>query len=477
MNETAMALGDRDFRQLIDGHLIQGAPALNVIDPATEEIVGKAPVASLADFEAATSAAKRAFPLWRQQSWRERSQLLMRLADILESNASDLATILTFEQGRPFQQARLEVQMAAGFVRTVAALTLPTTLIADDTDRLVLMEHDPLGIVAAITPWNGPIALAAVKLANALLAGNCVLLKPSPFTPLATLWLGRLIKDLFPPGVLNILSGDAELGGWMTSDPGIAKVTFTGSTPTGMKIAAAAASTLKRLTLELGGNDAAIVLGDVDVAATASAIAARAFANAGQFCAGIKRLYIDRSIFPTFCDALTAEVRAIRVGGGFEPDVDMGPVQNRPQLERVTDLLDDALRTGRALVGGRRLDRCGYFLSPAIVIDVAEGVRLVDEEQFGPVLPVMSFATEEEALTRANASRFGLGGSIWSRDIERAMALAKRLEVGTSWVNQHGILHAGIPLPFAKESGLGIDYGAVGLAEFTQAHVINVRRT
>lgn len=470
-----MTLLGRQFGQLVDNALVGENVSLQVIDPATEQVIGVAPSATFAEFDRAATAATKIFPVWKATSWQHRRELVQVLADILEANAAELAMILTFEQGRPILQAEMEVRMAAAFVRTVAAMELKSITIADEPGRRVTMCNDPLGVVAAITPWNGPIALASVKLANALLAGNCVILKPSPFTPLATLSLGALLQTLFPAGVLNILSGGAELGSWMTTDPRIAKITFTGSTLTGKQIAAAAAPTLKRLTLELGGNDAAIVLDDVDPGEAAAAIADRAFANAGQFCAGIKRVYVASKIYDSFCQAMAAKVSAIRVGNGFDDGIEMGPVQNRPQLARVMDLLEDALRRGRAIAGGRRLEGPGYFVEPTVIVDVAEGVRLVDEEQFGPVLPVMAFATEDEAIDRANRGPYGLGGSVWSAHTGRAVDICKRLEVGTSWVNQHGMLHAGTPLPFAKDSGFGIDYGVVGLAEFTQRHVINVK--
>jgi acyl-CoA reductase-like NAD-dependent aldehyde dehydrogenase len=331
----------------------------------------------------------------------------------------------------------------------------------------------PLGVVAAIIPWNYPLAIIGSKVPPALLAGNTVVLKPAPTTPLATLKLGEAIADLLPAGVLNIVTGADDLGDALTAHPAVAKITFTGSTATGRKVMANAASSIKRVTLELGGNDAAIVLGDVDIEAAARAIFDAAFANSGQLCCAIKRLYVHDSIHDRLCEALATLARAAVVGDGMAPDTELGPLQNRRQFERVTSLLADASAHGTVMAGGETSEK-GFFMRPAIVRDIADGARLVEEEQFGPLLPVLSFRDEDDALARANASPYGLSGSVWSADTARAAALAARLDVGTAWVNMHADATSIVPGTGAKQSGLGIELGEEGLLEFTQFQAISI---
>lgn len=462
---------------LIDGEVVPGRRFEAIVDPATEQPFDMAPVAGREEFQRAVTAACTAAPGWAAAGWATRRAALLRFAESLEEHAHELSFLQTREQGRPRHTAEAEIAGTAGFVRTIAGVDWPVRTIAEDAGRLVRMHYRPLGVVAAIAPWNGPISLAAVKIANALLAGNTLILKPSPFTPLTTLELAGRIRSLFPRGVLNVLGGGAELGEWMTTDPRIAKVSFTGSTATGKRIAAAAAPTLKRMTLELGGNDAAIILEDADLEHAAEGICAKAFANCGQFCAGVKRAYVHEAVTERFVEALVRHARAIRVGEGLDPQSMMGPLQNRMQFEKVLAMLEEARAAGaRVMTGGIRMNRPGYFLPPTVVVDALEGMRLVDEEQFGPVLPVLRYQSVDEAIRRANDGPYGLGGSIWTSDTARGEQLALRLDVGTSWINQHGALHSGIPLPFARESGIGIDYGPDGVLEFMQRHVVNAKR-
>jgi acyl-CoA reductase-like NAD-dependent aldehyde dehydrogenase len=333
-------------------------------------------------------------------------------------------------------------------------------------------------VVGIITPWNAPINLAAGPLASALYTGNTVVLKPSPYTPLCTLKMGELAKDIFPPGVVNVLAGGDELGQWMAEHALIDKISFTGSVATGKKVMAAAAGNLKRLTLELGGNDAAIVLDDVDPKTIAPKLFFASFVNSGQVCMAIKRIYAHESIYEPLCAALVDEANQAKVGSGLEPDTQLGPIQNKEQYDRVVGILEDTRRRGARILAGGVVPRGpGYFFPPTIVADIDDNSRLVREEQFGPIVPVLKFKDIEDALRRANDTRYGLSGSVWSRDPERAAAIAARLEVGTAWVNQHRATAATVPFGGAKESGVGRQYSILGLKANLEPRVVSVLKT
>jgi acyl-CoA reductase-like NAD-dependent aldehyde dehydrogenase len=318
--------------------------------------------------------------------------------------------------------------------------------------------------------------LLGFKFAPALIAGNTLIVKPAPTTPLATLRLGELIKDVVPPGVVNIIADANDLGPAITAHPNIRKVSFTGSSATGARVMAGAAETLKRITLEMGGNDAGLVLGDIDPKELAPKLFRAAFGNCGQICIAMKRLYAHEDIYDELCDELATIAKATSVGPGVENQFDLGPLQNAAQFEKVLEMIDDARDKGTIIAGGAAPERPGFFIEPTIVRDIEEGARLVDEEQFGPALPVIKFSDPTDAIGRINRSAEGLGGSVWSKDTEKAMELAKRLEAGTVWVNKHGELDPGIPFGGAKRSGIGTELGRRGLEEFTQLKVINMAR-
>ena len=402
------------------------------------------------------------------------------MAAALAQHRDELAWLLVREQGKPLSRARGEADLAAHFVRTIAEQA-PAALagrpLALGEGQSAQIEWEPLGVTAAIAPWNAPLALGFVKIATALAAGNSVVIKPSPNTPLATSRAIEVVTPRLPPGVLERVIGGAEVGAALVAHPLVRKVSFTGSTATGKRILQATAPQLKRLTLELGGNDAALVLDDVDPAQVAAPIAAAAFGNSGQFCAAVKRVYVARAIYAAFVAALVAAARSLTAGPGLDPDSDLGPVQNATQFARLRELWSSvAAHGGRALCGGPRSGP-GFFFDPAVVVDVAEGCPLVDEEQFGPVVPVMPVDSTAEAIARANATPYGLGASVWSGDGELARSVAAQLQAGTTWINQHGRFDAAVPMPMIKESGLGIDYAEFGLREQTQLHAIVTPRS
>ena len=464
------------FKLLIDGRLEDGDATMEVLNPATEESVATCPRASKAQLDKAVAAAKAAFPAWRDTPIAERRAALVAMADIIQANAPELARLLTQEQGKPIEAATGEVYGASAFFRYFSTLDLPIKVLDDGPGRKVEVRRRALGVVGAIVPWNFPMILMAFKVPAALLAGNTVVLKPAATTPLSTLRFAELVKDMVPAGVLNVIADANDLGGALTAHPDVNKISFTGSTETGKKVMAGAADALKRITLELGGNDAAIVLGDVNPEATAGKIFSAAFQNSGQVCIAVKRAYVHESIYDAVCDELARLADAAVVGEGLQQGVQMGPLQNKMQYEKVLGVIEDARKTGKIIAGGLAPEGKGYFIRPTIVRDITDGTRLVDEEQFGPVLPVIKIRDGEDALARANASLYGLGGSIWSDDLDVAYDLAGRMESGTVWINKHAELDPGIPFGGAKTSGIGSELGEAGLAEFTQMQVINMAR-
>ena len=464
------------YQLLINGQLEDGDTTMDVVNPATEEVFAQAPRASKAQLDRAVAAAKAAFPAWSATPIAERKAALLACADAIQANLQELARTLTQEQGKPIGDAMGEVFGAAAFFRYFTSLDLPVQVIEDSPTKLVEAHRKPLGVIGAIVPWNFPLILMSFKVPAALLAGNTMVLKPAPTTPLATLRLTALIKDCLPPGALNVIADTGDLGAEMTSHPDIRKISFTGSTETGKRVMAGAAEALKRITLELGGNDAGIVLGDNDPKTVAPALFQSAFQNSGQVCIAMKRVYVHDSIYDAVCDELAALAKAAVVGDGLEQGVKIGPLQNKVQYEKVLGLIDSARHDGKIIAGGDTPDRKGYFINPTIVRDISDGSRLVDEEQFGPVLPVLRFEDPLDAVARANASPYALGGSVWSKDLELAKDLAMRMDSGTIWINKHAELAPNIPFGGAKMSGLGTELGQHGLEEFTQLSVINMAR-
>jgi len=465
-----------DYKMLIGGRLVEGDHQLDVVNPATEEVFATVARASERQADEAIEAAATAFPGWAETPMADRQAKVSELADAIVANADKLARALTQEQGKPLAEAQGEIAWAEGYLRHYATLEIAERTIQDDASGLIQVRRKPLGVVAGIIAWNFPLLVACWKIGPAVIAGNTILLKPAPTTPVTALMLGELCRDIFPAGVVNIITDANDLGGYLTADPRIAKVGFTGSTATGKKIMASAADGLKRLTLELGGNDPGIVLDDVDVRATAQGIFNAAFLNCGQVCLAIKRAYVHDSIYDAMCDELARLAEAAVVDDGLAQGAQIGPIQNKAQYEKVKAFLDRARTDGTIIAGGEIIDRAGYFLRPTIVRDVTDGDQIVDEEQFGPILPVIRFSDIDDVVARANASPYGLGASVWSRDVDRAVAVADRIESGSVWVNQHIAIGPHIPMAGVKSSGLGVEQSEEGLAEYTQLSVINVAR-
>lgn len=430
-----------------------------VLDPATGESFDDAPDQHPDELDAVVERAHEAWYGWRADP-AARTGALLAAADAVEAAGAGLAPLLTREQGKPLAESCAEIARTAARLRYFAELYLEPQPIADGRPMRSMVHWRPVGPVAAIVPWNFPLQLAAAKFAPALAAGNTVVLKPSPFTPLATRMLGSVIAAALPEGVLTIVTGREPLGARLVSHPGIRHVTFTGSIPTGRAVARNAAASLARVTLELGGNDAAILLEDVDVERIAARLFWAAFRNCGQVCMAVKRVYAPARLYSRVVDALTHYAKTVVVGAGLDPGSQLGPVNNAPQLARVERYCAQALAAGaRAVAGGHRLDGPGYFFAPTILADVPPDDPVVTQEQFGPLLPVLPYTSIDDAVDAANDTGFGLGGSVWGTDLDRAEAVADRLECGTAWINHHAELSLAQPFAGIKQSGVGVAGG------------------
>jgi acyl-CoA reductase-like NAD-dependent aldehyde dehydrogenase len=465
-----------DFTMTIAGKSETSKETFPVLNPANGQLIAQAPECPPELLDAAVTSANEAREPWLADP-ALRSSALLEIAARVEGNLEELAALITEEQGKPLHEAKEELEGAAGDLRYYAGLYLPVDTVADTDELVVQVLRRPMGVIAAITPWNFPLGTAMSKLAPALAAGCTVVLKPSPYTPLSSLRFGQLVADALPPGVLNIVSGSDSLGSLMTGHPLVRMISFTGSVATGKAIAATAATDLKRVLLELGGNDPAIVLDDADVDAAADGLFANAFANCGQICVAIKRVYAPKALYGQLVDALADRARASRLGDGRDSGTDIGPLCNPVQRDRIKELVGDALQSGiRVAVGGSVTDGPGYFYEPTILAGLNGSERIVVEEQFGPALPIIEYSDIEEAIAQANDSNYGLGASVWTADPERGRTLAPRVESGTVWVNTHQSGISGQPFGGLKWSGIGVEGGPWGMLAYTELQAIHANR-
>jgi len=448
-----------------------------ILDPATGEAVGQAPVHTAEDLEAAIAAATAAQPAWAGLGHDARSAALLRAADAVERSAEELARLLSREQGKPLNgpNARFEVGACAAWLRVAATTPLDPETVVDDGETRAELHYRPIGVVGAIGPWNWPMMITVWQLAPALRMGNAVVIKPSEYTPLSVLALAKVLNEELPEGLLSVVSGGRDVGEALAGHPAIGKIMFTGSTATGKAIIKSSADTVKRLTLELGGNDAGIVLPDADPQAIAEGLFWGAFINTGQTCAALKRLYVHTDIYDAVCEALTTVAAAMPMGNGLDEANVLGPLQNRQQYDIVAKLVDAARGSGaRVLLGGNpENDQPGNFYPATLIADIANDNPLVAEEQFGPALPIIRYSTVDEAVAMANAFDVGLGASVWSADLPAAREVAARLEAGTVWINKHGAVDPRIPFGGAKQSGYGLEFGVEGLKALGVPQVIN----
>ncbi|QIB64965.1 aldehyde dehydrogenase family protein [Kineobactrum salinum] len=464
-----------DYYAFIAGKKVTADKKLPVVNPATEELLGTFPECTQAQLEEAVSSARKAFVLWSETDGEVRVKALHRMADLIEANAGELARLLTLEQGKPLKGrgSEFEVQGCVTWLRATAGMSLPVKILEDSDQRQAFLYRKPVGVVASITPWNWPLLIAVWHLAPAIRVGCTVVVKPASNTPLSTLRMVEIFNEALPAGVLNVVTGD--VGRKLPGHPGIDKVVFTGSTPVGRKVMREAAAGLKRLTLELGGNDAGIMLPDTNINRVIEGVFWGAFINGGQTCGALKRLYVHESQYEEVCRALTEIATGMPMGDGLDDNNLFGPVQNQVQFNYVRELVDEARERGaRVLCGGEARDGKGFFYPLTLLADVTDEMRIVKEEQFGPALPIIKYSEVDEAVARANDSEMGLGGSVWSGNIEQAKIVASRLECGTVWINSHGSVAPHVPFGGVKSSGIGVEFGIEGLEEYTVIQSMHV---
>ncbi|KAH8669117.1 putative aldehyde dehydrogenase [Xylariales sp. PMI_506] len=467
-----------NFRNTINGELKSTQETRHGVNPATGTANEPVPVSTSEDVDLAVAAAQDAFKSWGKTPFAERRERMLQFVESIEAHRDGFAKLLTKEQGKPIAFAHMEITSGLNWVKAFCALDLDDEVLRESDEHIILKRYTPIGASVGIVPWNYPLSLTLAKLAPAVLAGNPMIIKPSPFTPYCALKLGELAQQFFPAAVVQVLSGDDNLGPWLTAHPGPEKISFTGSTVTGKKVMEAAAKTMKRVTLELGGNDPAIVCKDVDVEATAQKVAFFSFLNSGQICLAIKRIYVHESIHEQFRDAMVKYVQTLKIGEGHEEGVFMGPIQNATQYERVKGFFADVEWDNlHVAVGGKNDEyNAGFFINPTIIDKPADDSRIVIEEPFGPIVPLLTWSDESDVIMRANSTRMGLGASVWSRDLDQAGRIARQLDAGTVWVNSHFELDPGVPYGGHKESGMGAELGRDGLLAFCNTQVLYLKK-
>jgi acyl-CoA reductase-like NAD-dependent aldehyde dehydrogenase len=478
MNNVALnTTPETGWDMTIGAAAVPGSRFIPVFDPVTGKPFAQAPDATVAETDQAIEAAAAAFPAWAALPWAARAEKIRAFGLAIREENSTLARLLCREQGKPLEKAVSEIGAGLAYLNAYCDMVLEPAVLKETATQRIEQHHRPLGVVGAITAWNYPLLLAIWKIAPALVAGNTVVVKPAPSTPLATLALGRIAARVLPPGVVNVVSGATESGERLTSHPAVRKITFTGSTETGKRIMANASARLKRLTLELGGNDAGIILEDADPRAMAADIFWAKFSNCGQVCAALKRLYVHRSIFAPLCDALADFAAGVKIGPGLAAGVQIGPMQNFAQRDRMAATVAAAVKAGARIIYQSEIPSGeGYFFPITLLADVPEDAEVVRGETFGPVLAIMPYDDIEDAIARANDTEYGLGVSVWSPDVARATAIAERLEAGSVWVNQHPSMDPNVPFGGIKSSGLGVEGGLRGLEEFTHLQIVNVKK-
>jgi succinate-semialdehyde dehydrogenase/glutarate-semialdehyde dehydrogenase len=452
-----------------------------VVNPATDEVVGVVPTGGAYEAKWAADAAHKAFKMWSKKTSEERYHLLMKWHQLIEENKYEIAKIMTAEQGKPLKEALGEVAYANGFISWYAEegkRIYGETIPASQTNKRILVRKEPVGVIAAITPWNFPAAMITRKVAPALAAGCTAVVKPATQTPLTALKLAELAhKAGLPDGVLNIVTGrSAEIGEEWLKDPRITKITFTGSTEVGKALMKGAAETVKRVSLELGGNAPFIVMDDADLSKAAVGLVQSKFRNAGQTCICTNRVYVQESVAAEFVELLKKEIEKLKVGNGMEEGIDIGPLIDEAALTKVNSLVDDAIRKGGEIVysGDKPNTENGYYYAPIILTNISDDMACMKDEIFGPLAPISTFKTEQEVIERANRSNYGLAAYVYTENLSRSFKITEELEYGIIGLND--AMPSAVQVPFGgyKESGLGREGGHYGMEEFLEVKYISI---
>ncbi|KAI1141356.1 aldehyde dehydrogenase [Hypoxylon sp. FL0543] len=476
------ALGFDTFHNIIDGKISDTVETRHTVNPSTLEKNPETPVSTLEDVNRAVEVAKRAAKPWAKVPWADRKKAVEAFAAAIEAHSDEFARLVVKEQGKTFPKAQGEVFIGVQQIRDFIELgAIPEEVCEKSEGHKIYTRYAPIGVVGAIIPWNFPVAVACGKIAPALLTGNALILKPSPVTPYCGLKLAELAQRFFPPGVFQCLSGNDELGPWLTEHPGIGKITFMGPIAAGKKVMESCSRTLKRVVLELGGNDAAVLCPDFDPASL-PLIAGLCFENAGQICVAIKRLYVHEDVYDSVLASIVEIVKNLKVGDGFEEGVTTPPIGNRAHFERIKDLLADIEKSQLKIAVGSTKpfegagETTGFFVAPTVVDNPPDDSRIVAEEQFAPIIPILKWKDEEDVIRRVNDTPFGLGASVWTRDLEKGERISNQFESGNVWVNTHAEIGAKNPWGGVKESGLGIQSGVEGLKTYCDLQTVTVRK-
>ncbi len=458
-------------------------PELIVKNPAIMEVIETLPIPESSEINLMIDNSQKAFKEWKVFSLAQRQETLTKIADAIDSRKDELSKLLTTEQGKPLHESVREIGSIISVFRLYATMSIDSEIILDNKTAManevsqITVDQEPYGVCGLILPWNYPIGLLGWKLAPCLLAGNSAIIKPSEFAPLAVIKCIEIISSLLPKNLVQALPGGDQEGAYLTKHPGIARISFTGSQKAGKEILKNASENFPKITLEMGGNDAAIILPDCDLDKRIGSIFWGCFFNGGQICVAIKRIYVHESLADDLIRRFKEMAEGLKIGYGLEPGTQLGPINNERQFLRVEELVNDAVKSGATIVtGGQRITGNGYFFQPTVLTDLDDTYRIVKEEQFGPAISILTYSDIDDAIARANGTVHGLGGSIWTEDIETGKNLAKKLECGTVWINAHMLVEHSAPFGGWKQSGMGRELGQAGLKEFLQSRTLYIKK-